>query len=581
MAIEIVVAKLLRGTAAAWTSDNRILPSGVEAYETDTRKRKVGNGVGHYVDLEYDNAGGGVDQTARDAASSAASTANAAIPSAQKGAASGVATLDSSTKIPIAQIPTGTSSSTVAAGDAPAVAAASAVSSLTRASVGLGNVTNDAQVKRSEMGAASGVATLGSDGKLPAGQLPDVAISELLGTVASQVAMLALVGQKGDWCVRSDTSSAWIVTGADPTQLGSWTQMVYPGSPVSSVAGRTGAVTLAEGDITNLTTDLTARALKQSGTIDGLTSLGVRDTSAAHDVKMAAVSSTALTADRTLTLDLVNASRTVKVTANAEIGGVNTGDEPDTTERTISGTTDTFVLGDKNNIVAATNTSNTTGIVPLNSVVAFPESTIINVRASGTGTYTIAPVSGAVTVTGASLVIPAGQGAMLIQTSTLNTWNLVLVSLTSLGAQATLVSGTNIKTVNGTSILGSGNMTVSVGSAADLPTTIAAPYTPSSGTPTVTLDCSLGDEHDITGNAAGGALTIAASNWTNSQIVMVTLTQGSTAVTIANYMSGYTIRWISAAGAAPTLSAAGKKCTWFYKRTGASTCDGFLGSVET
>lgn len=42
----------------------------------------------------------------------------------------------------------------------------------TKADVGLGNVTNDAQVKRSEMGAASGVATLGSNGKVPSSQLP-------------------------------------------------------------------------------------------------------------------------------------------------------------------------------------------------------------------------------------------------------------------------------------------------------------------------------------------------------------------------------------------------------------------------
>ena len=38
--------------------------------------------------------------------------------------------------------------------------------------MGLGNVTNDAQVKRSEMGAANGVATLGGDGKVPSAQLP-------------------------------------------------------------------------------------------------------------------------------------------------------------------------------------------------------------------------------------------------------------------------------------------------------------------------------------------------------------------------------------------------------------------------
>lgn len=43
---------------------------------------------------------------------------------------------------------------------------------VTKSDVSLGNVTNDAQVKRTEMGAANGVATLGSDGKVPSSQLP-------------------------------------------------------------------------------------------------------------------------------------------------------------------------------------------------------------------------------------------------------------------------------------------------------------------------------------------------------------------------------------------------------------------------
>lgn len=43
---------------------------------------------------------------------------------------------------------------------------------VTAEQVGLGNVTNDAQVKRSEMGIAGGVATLGEDGKIPSAQLP-------------------------------------------------------------------------------------------------------------------------------------------------------------------------------------------------------------------------------------------------------------------------------------------------------------------------------------------------------------------------------------------------------------------------
>ena len=45
--------------------------------------------------------------------------------------------------------------------------------SVTKEQVGLSKVTNDAQVKRSEMGANNGVATLNADGKVPESQLPD------------------------------------------------------------------------------------------------------------------------------------------------------------------------------------------------------------------------------------------------------------------------------------------------------------------------------------------------------------------------------------------------------------------------
>lgn len=41
-----------------------------------------------------------------------------------------------------------------------------------KSDIGLGNVTNDAQVKRAEMGVASGVATLDATGKVPSSQLP-------------------------------------------------------------------------------------------------------------------------------------------------------------------------------------------------------------------------------------------------------------------------------------------------------------------------------------------------------------------------------------------------------------------------
>lgn len=98
-------------------------------------------------------------------------------------------------------------------------------------------------------GAASGIAQLGADSKLLPAQLPALAVTEYLGPAATQAAMLALVGQQGDWTTRTDLGTVFVITGADPTQLGSWTQLTYPTAPVTSVAGKTGAVTLVPADV--------------------------------------------------------------------------------------------------------------------------------------------------------------------------------------------------------------------------------------------------------------------------------------------------------------------------------------------
>lgn len=60
---------------------------------------------------------------------------------------------------------------TLPASDVSAWAKESTKPTYTKSEVGLSNVTNDAQVKRSEMGVADGVATLDSTGKVPSSQL--------------------------------------------------------------------------------------------------------------------------------------------------------------------------------------------------------------------------------------------------------------------------------------------------------------------------------------------------------------------------------------------------------------------------
>jgi hypothetical protein len=136
---------------------------------------------------------------------------------------------------------------------------------LTKSDIGLSNADNtsdankpvstatqtalDLKVNTSTLGAANGVATLGSDSKLTSSQLPDIAVVSYLGSAASQAAMLALTGQQGDWCIRTDLSTTWVITGANPAVIGSWTQLSYPTAPVTSVAGKTGSVTLTSSDV--------------------------------------------------------------------------------------------------------------------------------------------------------------------------------------------------------------------------------------------------------------------------------------------------------------------------------------------
>lgn len=141
-----------------------------------------------------------------------------------------------------------------------AAAALSAIGAASASGLTAAAAVAAAAIPASQLGVPSGVATLNSSGQIPDAQIPAIAITDFLGSVANQTAMLALTGQKGDFCLRSDSGTMWVITGTPTTTLGSWTQLTTA-APVTTVAGRTGAVTLTESDIASLTADLAARVL--------------------------------------------------------------------------------------------------------------------------------------------------------------------------------------------------------------------------------------------------------------------------------------------------------------------------------
>ena len=123
---------------------------------------------------------------------------------------------------------------------AQAAAIAAAATDATNKANGAASVS----VPLTQRGAANGVATLGSDSKLPSSQLPPLAITDTF-VVASQVAMLALTAQVGDIAVRTDQSKTYILQTAGATTLSHWVELESSGlGQVISVDGQTGIVSL-------------------------------------------------------------------------------------------------------------------------------------------------------------------------------------------------------------------------------------------------------------------------------------------------------------------------------------------------
>lgn len=76
-------------------------------------------------------------------------------------------------------------------------------------------------VTQPEKGAAGGVATLDSGARIPAAQLPGLAVTETFN-VSSEAAMLALAAQMGDVAIREDEGKTYILQGQNATVLDNW-----------------------------------------------------------------------------------------------------------------------------------------------------------------------------------------------------------------------------------------------------------------------------------------------------------------------------------------------------------------------
>lgn len=103
------------------------------------------------------------------------------------------------------------------------------------------------------IGTTSGkIPTLDSDGKLSESVIPRVAITDTF-VVNSEAEMLALsTAEVGDVAIRTDVSETFILQAEPYSTLDNWKQILSPTGGVTSVNGKTGAVTITASDLNAL-----------------------------------------------------------------------------------------------------------------------------------------------------------------------------------------------------------------------------------------------------------------------------------------------------------------------------------------
>lgn len=210
----------------------------------------------------------------------------------------------------------------------------------TGATTAAGAIASLGVIASTEKGANNGVATLGSDGKVPSNQIPAVSFQSA-NVVASQTDMLALGSAVvGSIAIRTDINKNFVLRATPASTLANWIELATPTS-VTSVNGNTGpnvtltasslsattignnlftladpgAVSFPQFNANNTVSALSASAFRTaigagtSSTAGTVTSVSLSIGTSGSDVN---VSGSPISSSGTITLNIPNASATAR-----------------------------------------------------------------------------------------------------------------------------------------------------------------------------------------------------------------------------------------------------------------------------
>ncbi len=326
----------------------------------------------------------------------------------------------------------------------------------------------------SQKGAASGVASLDLNSKVPASQIPVVSFQSA-NVVASQAAMLGLSSAViGSIAIRTDNTRNYVLSGSDPAVLANWVELAVPTS-VTTINGIPGAfVTLTTNEIGEGTnnkyyTDARARnAISASGPLNYNASTGTLTMTAATASSNGYLSSSDFTTfnnkQNTLTAGVDYATPSGNITGNAaNVTGV--------VSIVNGGTGTTTASGALTNLGAepTVNKSTATDLGNINpSDILFPSQkavkTYVDLQSANAGvadlSITNAKLAGSIT---ASKLI--GTDIATVGTITSGVWSATTIALNKGGTGATTAADarTNLGLVIGTNVMAANAITTLTG----------------------------------------------------------------------------------------------------------------------
>jgi len=386
---------------------------------------------------------------------------------------------------------------------------------------------------------ANGYAGLNASGKLSDAVIPDLAVVQYLGTAANQTAMLALkdpadgvsAPQSGDWCIRSDDSKVYVVTGSSAA-AGGWTALGYPTAPVLSVNGYTGTVSLTKSDVqlSNVSNDA---QLKIASNLSDLNNAGTARTNLGVAI---GTNVQAWDADLDAIAALSGTSGFAKKTAT----------------NTWALDTSTYLTGNQSiSVTGAATGSGTTAIALTLADSGATAGTYRSVTVTGKGlvtggtnptTFSGYGISDTSANLAASLTDETGSGSAVFATSPT-----LVTPILGTPQSGTLTSCSGLPISSGVSGLGTGVATalaINVGTAGSPVLNAGALGTPSSGTLTNCTGLPVGG---ITGTlpVANGGTGVTTSTGTGN--VVLNTNPALTNPTVTNYVEFfYTITYASA-----------------------------------